>query len=141
VPLRRLSEHAARVAASGDNGPEDRVTADMLPPASVAELEVLRRGLAAAERALYRRAEAEREASRAAASRDALLRALFEVSPAGILLSDIGGRIFEANDAFLGMVGRAIAFGRGRNGRIHRTIPNAFACGEWRCPAGQNAAH
>jgi PAS domain S-box-containing protein len=105
VPLRRLSEHAARVAASGDNGPEDRVTADMLPPASVAELEVLRRGLAAAERALYRRAEAEREASRAAASRDALLRALFEVSPAGILLSDIGGRIFEANDAFLGMVG------------------------------------
>jgi PAS domain S-box-containing protein len=105
LPLRLLTAHAARVAAAGGEGPRDRVTADVLPSAPVAELEILRRGFAAAERALHQRADAEREASRAAASRDAQLRALFEVSAAGIVLSDIAGRIFEANDAFLRMVG------------------------------------
>ena len=37
---------------------------------------------------------------------DASLRVLFESSPVGVVISDIGGRVYAANDAFLLIVGR-----------------------------------
>jgi PAS domain S-box-containing protein len=92
VPLRQLGMHAARVVASSGGAEADYTSAGTLPPARVAELEELRRGFVAAEEGLRRNADE--------------LSALFEASPIGIVRFDLDGRVHDANDALLRMLGR-----------------------------------
>jgi PAS domain S-box-containing protein len=90
VPLRQLGMHA-RVVASSGGAATDGISAGTLPPARVAELEELRRGFVAAEGALRRNADE--------------LTALFQASPIGIARVDLGGRVYDANDGLLRMLG------------------------------------
>ncbi len=85
-PVEQLREVAAALGA-GHPG----LSAAALLPAPVAELEALRRGFAEAEAALARRVGD--------------LAALAAASPAGLLRSDAGGRVQEANDAALRILG------------------------------------
>jgi PAS domain S-box-containing protein len=120
VPLRRLGTHARAVAAAGGMLGEG-VTADLLPPAPVAELEALRRGFAAAERALRARVQSEQETAAALADSEAELRALFDASPIGITRTDLHGRLREANAValhILGIVPQAL----GENGPCWQTL-------------------
>ena len=103
VPLRHLRDHAWAIAVSG--GEILPQGAGALPRAPVAELEALRRGFAAAERALQRRAEAARAAGAALVAREAELRTLFNSSPVGMLRANVGGEVREANDVFLRLLG------------------------------------
>ncbi|TCZ64410.1 PAS domain S-box protein [Roseicella aquatilis] len=85
-PLRGLAGHARAVAL--DPG-RPRGSAADLPPSSVAELEALRRGLAAAEAALHQRTEAERAAYAALAEKEAMLATAQQLTSLGSWTLDL----------------------------------------------------
>ncbi|HBK06045.1 MAG TPA: hypothetical protein DDZ81_09290 [Acetobacteraceae bacterium] len=89
-PIRRLGSYA-RVVAAADGAILTGGTAGTLPAARIAELEILRRGFAAAEAGLRRGAQE--------------MHALFQASPIGIARFDGRGRIHEANQAMLRILG------------------------------------
>lgn len=105
VPLRLLRGYADTIVASGGRIPADHASAAELPPASVAELEALRLGFAAAETAQQQRHDAERRANVALTGREAELRTLFEVIPIGLARCGFDGRVLDANSEALHIVG------------------------------------
>ncbi|OYV33558.1 MAG: hypothetical protein B7Z80_23700 [Rhodospirillales bacterium 20-64-7] len=106
-PLRRLAAHANAVAAMGASGSVP--TAAALPPTRVMELEALRIGFAVAEAALRRRVQTERAIAAALAEREAQLQAIFQASPVGLGRGTSDGRIVQANDILLSILGASRA--------------------------------
>lgn len=86
-PLRDLSRHAGAIVASKGSLPR---VATVLPPAPIAELELLRRGFAAAEDAMRRRLEAAQRSAETFAR-------LVEDSPFGIYVVDADFRVAHAS--------------------------------------------
>ncbi|HYZ23285.1 MAG TPA: PAS domain S-box protein, partial [Rhodopila sp.] len=119
-PLRQLADYARGVAsADGPAGgagmavpaggagmlvPEGGAGL-LLPMGRVREVELLRHGLLAAETSLRRQADAEREAARALAGREAELRALFDASPIGLGRLRGQDEIVEANGVLRAILG------------------------------------
>ncbi len=130
TPVRQLGGYARAVAASNGAVFQD-VSAATLPPARVAELEALRRGFATAEAALRHNAAA--------------VLGLFQASPIGIARCDFSGRVREANDTALRLVGATredLAGGRVRwdeltspdhKGITEHAIKEALAAPDGRC--------
>ncbi|HEX2939415.1 MAG TPA: PAS domain S-box protein [Rhodopila sp.] len=107
-PLRRLVTHAAAVATMDDCGPAP-TTAAALQSTCIVELDSLRTGFAAAEAALHRRVQAERETAAALAEREEQLRAVFQASPIGLGRGRRDGLIVQANDLLLSILGASRA--------------------------------
>ncbi|MEN0075616.1 MAG: PAS domain S-box protein [Paracraurococcus sp.] len=102
-PLARLQGHALALSADREHPDPAR-----LPPLPVAELEALRRGFAAAEMALHRRADAERRAL-------AELKTLYAAVPVGLALLDRDCRYRSLNNALAEMHGLPVAMLLGRH--------------------------
>jgi PAS domain S-box-containing protein len=130
VPLRQIVGYARAVALS-DEAAGDSGDAGTLPRARVAELEALRSAFATAEAALRRKTDE--------------LQALFRASPIGIARCDFSGRVLDANDVLLRILGVTrddLAAGRVRwdalippecRGILERAIAEALANPDGRC--------
>lgn len=111
VPVRKLSAIAEGIARP-DQPADSYVSGETLPSLRVKELETLRYGFAAAEDRLRRK---ERE-----------LRELFEASPVGIARCTFNGRILQANDRVLEILGMTRAdLEAGRVSWEERTPPDS----------------
>lgn len=100
-PLRQLTDHARLVAASGG----ESLAGAELPQVGIAELEDLRRGFVAAEATLRRHVATARDLNIRLTASQSELRHLFDAAPIGVARCDVSGRVLEANDIVLSLLG------------------------------------
>ncbi len=108
IPLQRLSLHAHFIAMSNGESLASCDSADGSPAVSIAELETLRRGFAAAKDALQRRAEAAQASAAALAQSEARFRMLADVMPQLVWAAWPDGRCDYFNARCYAFTGAAV---------------------------------
>jgi PAS domain S-box-containing protein len=103
APVSGLLAQARTIAGAAGDGP----LPPPVPPASVAEFEELRQAIETSDRALRRRADAERQAAAAVAESEARFRGMADGAPVLIWISDAEGHRVWFNRPWLEFTGRS----------------------------------